>query len=100
MDKKIKELEKKIKHLGNRLDETSSSDLAKEVDNKIDLFESQLKQIRTSLEERNDEIVNLKKTVEKLEKKVKSRTNTFAKKLLFKVGANFFISYFPICFEF
>ena len=44
----IEEMSKKMKHLENKVNKTSpeKSELAKQVETKIDLFESQLKQLR------------------------------------------------------
>ena len=73
MENKVEEMQKKMKHIENKINKTSpdNSDLAKEVDKKIDTFEDQLKQFRKVLEEKDLNILNLNKKVEILEKKCK-----------------------------
>ena len=73
MENKVEEMQKKMKHIENKINKTSpdNSDLAKEVDKKIDTFEDQLKQFRKVLEEKDLNILNLNKKVEILEKKYK-----------------------------
>ena len=73
MENKVEEMQKKMKHIENKINKTSpdNSDLAKEVDKKIDTFEDQLKQFRKVLEEKDLNIFNLNKKVEILEKKYK-----------------------------
>ena len=73
MENMIEEMSKKMKHLENKVNKTSpeKSELAKQVETKIDLFESQLKQLRLAIEDIDESILDLKKKVKNLENKCK-----------------------------
>ena len=66
---KLNEIEKKaINEIGK---EIKMFDLAKQVDKKIENFENQLNHFKKAIEEKDVDIINLKKKVEQLEKKSK-----------------------------
>ena len=78
---KIKEIERKLDNIENRTkDKPIEPDLARHVENRLEVFENQIKTMRKALKEKDAQISGLEMRLEELDKKSKDSKKVNNKK--------------------